>query len=72
MARKHAAAVRHVLTGHVIGALEPIERLRAKLFKLSEIGVPAIKAAGNKRKNSFIARNLYLLDSTNHMSGARG
>ncbi len=64
VARKLAVAVWHVLMGHVIGALEPIERLRAKLFKLAtEIGIPAIKAAGFESKDSFIERKLYLLKS---------
>ena len=64
VARKLAVAVWHVLMGHVIGALEPIERLRAKLFKLAtEIGVPAIKAAGHASKEAFIEKKLYLLKS---------
>ena len=64
VARKLAAAVWHVLMGHVIGALEPIERLRAKLFKLAtEIGVPAIKAMGHESKEAFIEKKLYLLKS---------
>ena len=51
-------------SGHVIGALEPIERLRTKLFKLAtEIGVPAIKAAGYESKETFIEKKLYLLKS---------
>ena len=64
VARKLAAAVWHVLMGHVIGALEPIERLRTKLFKLAtEIGVPAIKALGHESKETFIEKKLYLLKS---------
>ncbi len=64
VARKLAAAVWHVLMGHVIGALEPLERLRAKLFKLAtEIGVPAIKAAGYESKESFIEKKLCILKS---------
>ena len=62
VARKLAAAVWHVLMGHVIGALEPIERLQAKLFKLAtEIGVPALKAAGHASKAAFIETKLYQL-----------
>ncbi len=64
VARKLAAAVWHVMMGHVIGALEPLARLQAKLFKLAtEIGVPAIKAAGYESKESFIEKKLYLLKS---------
>ena len=64
VARKLAAAVWHVMMGHVIDALEPIERLRAKLFKLAtEIGVPAIKALDHESKEAFIERKLYLLKS---------
>ncbi len=48
VARKLAVAVWHVLMGRVIGALEPLARRQAKLFKLAtEIGGPAIKAAGH-------------------------
>ena len=77
MARKLAAAVWHVLMGHMIGALEPIERLRAKLFKLAtEIGVPAIKAWAMRARKPSSRRNSTssnpTLDITNHMSGARG
>ena len=62
MARKLAVAVWHVLMSHVIGALEPIERLRAKLFKLAtEIGVPAIKSLGHASKEAFIEKKLYQL-----------
>ena len=64
VARKLAVAVWHVLMGHAIGALEPIERLRAKLFKLAtEIGGPAIKALGHASKEAFIERKLCLLKS---------
>lgn len=64
VARKLAVAVWHVLQGHVIGALEPIERLRAKLFKLAtEVGVPAIKALGHQSKEAFIEKKLYILKS---------
>ena len=64
VARKLAVAVWHVLSGHLIGALEPIERLRAKLFKLAtDIGVPAIKALGHESKEAFIDRKLYVLKS---------
>ena len=62
VARKLAAAVWHVLSGHVIGALEPIERLRTKLCKLAtEIGVPAIKALGHASKEALIEKKLYQL-----------
>ena len=62
VARKLAVAVWHVLMGHVIGALEPLERLRAKLFKLAtEIGVTAIKAGGHASKEAFIEKKLYQL-----------
>ncbi len=62
VARKLAVAVWHVLMGHVIGALEPIEQLRAKLFKLAtEIGVSALKAGGHASKEAFIEKKLYQL-----------
>ena len=62
VARKLAVVVWHVLQGHVIGVLEPIERLRAKLFKLAtDIGVPAIKALGHASKEAFIEKKLYQL-----------
>ncbi len=62
VARKLAIAVWHVLMGHGIGALEPLARLQAKLFKLAtEIGVPAIKAAGYANKAAFIEAKLYQL-----------
>jgi transposase len=64
VARKLAVAVWHVLMDHAIGALEPTERLRAKLFKLAtEIGVPAIKTLGHATKEAFIEKKLYLLKS---------
>ena len=62
VARKLAVAVWHVLMGHVIGALEPLARLQAKLFKLAtEIGVPALKALGHASKAAFIETKLYQL-----------
>ena len=62
VARKLAVAVWHVLSGHVIGALEPIERLRLKLFKLAtEIGVSTIKTLGHASKEAFIEKKLYQL-----------
>ncbi len=64
VARKLAAAVWHVMMGHVIGALEPLARLQAKPFKLAtESGVPALEAAGYESKESFIEKKLYQLKS---------
>ena len=75
VARKLCVAIWHVLSGHAIGALEPLLRLRTKLAtgrvrptgglgKLAtELGLPAIKALGYKSKTAFIEQKLYLLKS---------
>jgi hypothetical protein len=64
VARKLAVAVWHVMQGHVIGAVENVPRLRAKVFKLAtDIGLPKIKALGHKSKNAFIEDKLSLLTS---------
>ncbi len=64
VARKLCVAIWHVLSGHAIGALEPLPRLRTKLGKLAtELGVSPIKALGYKNKDAFIEQKLYLLKS---------
>ncbi len=64
VARKLCVAIWHVLSGHVIGALEPLPRLQTKLGKLAtDLGVPAIKALGYQNKDALIAEKLYLLKS---------
>ncbi|MBA3833566.1 MAG: hypothetical protein H0X34_17075 [Chthoniobacterales bacterium] len=64
VARKLCVAIWHVLSGHVIGALEPRARLQTKLGKLAtELGVPALKALGYQSKTAFIEQKLYLLKS---------
>ncbi len=64
VARKLAVAIWHVLSGHPIGALEPLHRLQTKLGKLAtELGVPAIKALGFESKAAFLEEKLYLLKS---------
>ncbi len=64
VARKLCVAIWHVLSGHVMGALEPPPRLQTKLGKLAtDLGVPAIKALGYQNKDALIAEKLYLLKS---------
>jgi len=64
MARKLTVAIWHVLQGHAIGALEPVDRLYLKLFKLAtEVGVSAITAHAYESKEAFIQKKLHLLRS---------
>jgi len=64
VARKLCVAIWHLLQGHPIGALEPVQRLQTKLSKLAtELGLREIKAQGNKSKAAFIQQKLYLLQS---------
>jgi hypothetical protein len=64
VARKLAVAIWHLLQGHPIGALEPVQRLEVKLTKLvTELGLTEIKAQGYESKTAFIERKLYLLRS---------
>jgi len=62
VARKLCVAVWHLLQGHSIGALERLDTLQTKLFKLAtELGVPTIKAQGFESKEAFVQQKLYLL-----------
>ncbi len=64
VARKLTAAIWHVLQGHAIGALERVDRLYLKLFKLAtEVGLSPIKAQGYESKEAFIQKKLYVLRS---------
>lgn len=64
VARKLCVAIWHLLQGHPVGALEPLERLQTKLAKLAtELGLTEIKAQGYKSKSAFIEKKLYLLRS---------
>ncbi len=64
VARKLCVAIWHVLSGHLIGALEPFVRLQTKLGKLAtELGLVQIKALGYESKTAFIEQKLYLLKS---------
>jgi transposase len=64
VARKLTVAIWHVLQGHAIGALERVDRLYLKLFKLAtEVGVSAIQAQGYESKEAFIQKKLYVLRS---------
>src|SRR5205809_7947660 len=64
VARKLCVAVWHVMQGHVIGAIERLDTLHAKLHKLAtDLGVPAIKALGYETKEAFVQKKLYLLQS---------
>jgi len=64
VARKLCVAVWHLLQGHPIGALERLDTLQTKLFKLAtELGVPTIKAQGYESKEAFVQQKLYLLRS---------
>ncbi len=64
VARKLCVAIWHVLQGHAIGALERVDRLYLKLFKLAtEVGVSAIQAQGYESKEAFIQKKLYVLRS---------
>ena len=64
VARKLCVAVWHLLQGHQIGALERLDTLQTKLFKLAtELGVPTIKAQGYESKEAFVQQKLYLLRS---------
>ena len=64
VARKLCVAIWHVLSGHVIGALEPLARLQTKLGKLAtDFGLAQIKALGYESKTAFIEEKLYLLKS---------
>ncbi len=48
----------HVLSGHLIGALEPRARLQTKVGKLAtELGLAQIKALGYESKDAFIEQN---------------
>lgn len=62
VARKLCVAIWHLLSGHVIGALEPLVRLQTKLSKLAtELGQTQIKALGYKSKTALIEQKLSLL-----------
>ncbi len=64
VARKLCVAIWHLLMGHPIGALEPVQRLTTKLGKLAtELGLNEIKAQGYQSKTTFIEKKLYLLQS---------
>ncbi|MEO7724607.1 MAG: transposase [Chthoniobacterales bacterium] len=64
VARKLCVAIWHVLSGHFIGALEPLSRLQTKLGKLAtDFGLAQIKALGYESKTAFIEQKLYLLKS---------
>src|SRR5213078_1493725 len=64
VARKLCVAIWHLLPGHPIDALEPLERLQTKLAKLAtELGLTEIKAQGYQSKTAFIQKKLYLLRS---------
>ncbi len=64
VARKLCVALWHVLSGHVIGALEPLPRLQTKLGKLAtDLGLTAIKALGYPSKTAFLEEKLSLLQS---------
>lgn len=64
VARKLAVAVWHVLQGHAIGAIERLDTLQTKVFKLAtELGLRAIKAQGYETKEAFVQKKLYLLRS---------
>lgn len=64
VARKLCVALWHLLMGHPIGALEPVQRLTTKLGKLAtELGLQEIKAQGYENKMTFIERKLYVLQS---------
>lgn len=65
VARKLAVAIWHVLSGHVIGALDPVARLQTKLGKLAatDFGLAQIKARDYPSKTVFIQQKLYLLKS---------
>ena len=64
VARKLCVAIWHVLSGHVIGALEPLPRLQTKLGKLAtDLGLAAIKALGYPSKTAFLEEKLSLLQS---------
>ncbi len=64
VARKLCVAVWHVMQGHVIGAIERMDRLHTKLGKLAtELGLPTIKSLGYETKEAFVQKKLYLLRS---------
>ncbi len=64
VARKLCVAIWHVLSGHVIGACEPLARLQTKVGKLAtELGLAQIKVFGYPSKTAFIEQKLYLLKS---------
>ncbi|MGA9608983.1 MAG: hypothetical protein WBR21_18435 [Rouxiella badensis] len=64
VARKLCVAIWHLLQGHPIGALEPVERLKTKLGKLAtELGLREIKSQGYENKTTFIEKKLYILQS---------
>ena len=64
VARKLCVAIWHLLQGHPIRAVEPVQRLTTKLSKLAtELGLKEIKAQGYENKTTFIERKLYLLQS---------
>ena len=55
VARKLCVALWHVLTGHVIGALERLDTLETKLSKFAtEIGPAALRAFGYNNKAEFV------------------
>jgi transposase len=64
VARKLCVALWHVLSGHLIGALERLDTLETKLRKFAtELGPAALTAFGYKNKADFVEKKLYVLRS---------
>jgi len=64
VARKLCVALWHVMQGHLIGAIDRLDTLHTKLYKLAtELGLRAIKNQGYESKEAFVQKKLYVLRS---------
>jgi transposase len=64
IARKLAVAIWHILMGHPIGAVDNLQRLETKIFKLAtDLGVSTLKSLGFPSKDDFVQKKLYVLQN---------
>jgi transposase len=64
VARKLCVALWHVMQGRLIGAIDRLDTLHTKLYKLAtELGLRAIKNQGYESKEAFVQKKLYVLRS---------
>jgi transposase len=64
IARKLTVAIWHILMGHPIGAVDNLQRLETKIFKLAtDLGVSTLKSLGFPSKDDFVQKKLYVLQN---------